>query len=289
MSQFRAFALAAAIAMGASACAPRAGEVAGGEHASAEAGGEHPGKAVYDQWCASCHDDGGQSGAPSFEALRTLPRPTVKYALELGYMKIQAKDVPKDELAHYSRGTTDLEYRYPFGWGELEGVASRGDYDMQRHIAASGEPLSFFDEESREHIVPYVVEPAVGVERQRMRRNDGSTLQYRKGFRPFRHQPNSGPALAKSLSAAPKGSARPKAIREKERCRVKPCAASQSPIAFCRTGTSMKTAPWWRRPLRRRRARSLTAKARSTVLFKSTRNCRALLARPRAWLRRGIP
>ena len=99
MSQFRAFALAAAIAMGASACAPRAGEVAGGEHASAEAGGEHPGKAVYDQWCASCHDDGGQSGAPSFEALRTLPRATVKYALELGYMKIQAKDVPKDELA----------------------------------------------------------------------------------------------------------------------------------------------------------------------------------------------
>jgi len=73
--------------------------------------------------------------------------------------------VPKDELAHYSRGTTDLEYRYPFGWGELEGVASRGDYDMQRHIAASGEPLSFFDEESREHIVPYVIEPAVGLDR----------------------------------------------------------------------------------------------------------------------------
>ncbi len=74
-------------------------------------------------------------------------------------------DVPKDELAHYSRGTTDLEYRYPFGWGELEGVASRGDYDMQRHIAASGEPLSFFDEESREHIVPHVIEPAVGLDR----------------------------------------------------------------------------------------------------------------------------
>jgi len=99
MSQFRAFALAAAIALGVSACAPRAGETAGGEHASAEAGAEHPGKAVYDQWCASCHDNGGQSGAPSFEALRTLPRATVKYALELGYMKIQAKDVPKDELA----------------------------------------------------------------------------------------------------------------------------------------------------------------------------------------------
>jgi polyvinyl alcohol dehydrogenase (cytochrome) len=99
MGHFRAFALAAAIALGASACAPRAGEAVGGEHASAEAGAEHPGKAVYDQWCASCHDNGGQSGAPSFEALRTLPRATVKYALELGYMKIQAKDVPKPELA----------------------------------------------------------------------------------------------------------------------------------------------------------------------------------------------
>ena len=98
MSQFRAFALATAIALGASGCAPRPGETAGGEHAALE-GGEHPGKAVYDQWCASCHDNGGQSGAPSFEAIRTLPRATVKYALELGYMKIQAKDVPKPELA----------------------------------------------------------------------------------------------------------------------------------------------------------------------------------------------
>lgn len=78
---------------------------------------------------------------------------------------IRFYDVPQDELAHYSRATTDLEYRYPFGWGELEGVASRGDYDLQRHIAASGEPLSFFDEETREHIVPYVIEPAVGVDR----------------------------------------------------------------------------------------------------------------------------
>ena len=98
MSQFRAFALATAIALGASGCAPRPGETAGGEHAALE-GGEHPGKAVYDQWCASCHDNGGQSGVPSFEAIRTLPRATVKYALELGYMKIQAKDVPKAELA----------------------------------------------------------------------------------------------------------------------------------------------------------------------------------------------
>lgn len=69
-----------------------------GEHTAAE-GAEHPGKAVYDQWCASCHDNGQTSGAPSLAAIRTLNRATVKDALELGYMKLQAQDVPKKELA----------------------------------------------------------------------------------------------------------------------------------------------------------------------------------------------
>ena len=96
MSQLRAFALATAIALLGSACAPRPGEVAS---ETAEAGAAHPGEAVYQQWCSSCHDNGGQSGAPSLAAIRTLNRATVKYALELGYMKIQAKDVPKEELA----------------------------------------------------------------------------------------------------------------------------------------------------------------------------------------------
>ena len=96
MSQLRAFALATAIAVIASGCAPRPGE-ANGEHA--DLAGPHPGAAVYQQWCSSCHDNGQQSGAPSLAAIRTLNRATVKYALELGYMKIQAKDVPKEELA----------------------------------------------------------------------------------------------------------------------------------------------------------------------------------------------
>ncbi len=74
-------------------------------------------------------------------------------------------DTPTAELAHYSKGTTDIQYRYPFGWGELEGIASRGDYDLRHHIEASGEQLSYFDEETREHIVPYVVEPAAGLDR----------------------------------------------------------------------------------------------------------------------------
>ena len=97
MTHFRAFALAALVACAISACAPRPDEVAA-EHASAEAV-EHPGEAVYQQWCASCHDSGQQSGAPSLAAIRQLNRATVKYALELGYMKIQAQDVPKEELA----------------------------------------------------------------------------------------------------------------------------------------------------------------------------------------------
>ena len=97
MSRFRAVALAIAMSAVASSCAPRPGEISSTDHAADT--GPHPGEAVYQQWCASCHDNGGQSGAPSFEAIRTLNRATVKYALELGYMKIQAKDVPADDLA----------------------------------------------------------------------------------------------------------------------------------------------------------------------------------------------
>ena len=74
-------------------------------------------------------------------------------------------ETPPDELAHYAKAGADIQYRYPFGWSEYEGVASRGEYDLRRHIEMSGESLSFFDEETREHIVPYVVEPAVSIDR----------------------------------------------------------------------------------------------------------------------------
>jgi glycyl-tRNA synthetase len=74
-------------------------------------------------------------------------------------------DHPKEKLSHYSGGTTDVEFLYPFGWGELEGVAYRTDYDLKQHAEFSGKGLSYYDEETREHIVPHVVEPAVGVDR----------------------------------------------------------------------------------------------------------------------------
>jgi polyvinyl alcohol dehydrogenase (cytochrome) len=89
--------LAALFALAASGCAPKAAE---GHAARTEAqDAAHPGKEVYQQWCASCHDDGTQSGAPSLAALREMNEATVRYALELGYMKLQASKVPKDELA----------------------------------------------------------------------------------------------------------------------------------------------------------------------------------------------
>src|SRR5690606_24207556 len=71
-----------------------------------------------------------------------------------------------DELSHYSKQTTDIEYDYPgLGWAELEGVADRTDYDLKAHAVASGKKLEIFDPETGEHVVPYVIEPAMGVDR----------------------------------------------------------------------------------------------------------------------------
>lgn len=71
----------------------------------------------------------------------------------------------KEDLAHYSKGTIDFEYQYPFGWGELGAVANRTDYDLKRHMEYSGKDLSYFDQESGEKFVPYVIEPTQGVDR----------------------------------------------------------------------------------------------------------------------------
>ena len=70
-----------------------------------------------------------------------------------------------DELSHYSKQTTDIEYAFPIGWSELEGIADRTDYDLRAHAAASGKKLEVFDEATGEHLVPYVIEPAMGVDR----------------------------------------------------------------------------------------------------------------------------
>jgi glycyl-tRNA synthetase len=79
--------------------------------------------------------------------------------------KLRLREHAKDELAHYSTGCTDVEYEYPFGWGELEGIACRTDFDLRRHSEASGKDLRYFDPETKEKYFPWVVEPAAGVDR----------------------------------------------------------------------------------------------------------------------------
>ncbi len=71
----------------------------------------------------------------------------------------------KEELSHYSAGTADVEYLFPWGWGELEGIAARTDFDLKAHGAESGHPLTYFDEETKQHLVPWVIEPAAGLTR----------------------------------------------------------------------------------------------------------------------------
>ncbi|MFO7700390.1 MAG: glycine--tRNA ligase [Acidimicrobiia bacterium] len=70
-----------------------------------------------------------------------------------------------DELAHYAAGTYDVEYRFPWGWDELEGIANRTDFDLKAHMERSGEDLTYFDQETNERFVPYVIEPAAGATR----------------------------------------------------------------------------------------------------------------------------
>jgi glycyl-tRNA synthetase len=72
---------------------------------------------------------------------------------------------PKEDLAHYARCCTDVEYQFPWEWGELEGIANRADFDLKQHSKFSGKGLSYFDEDIKETIVPYVIEPSAGVDR----------------------------------------------------------------------------------------------------------------------------
>ena len=79
--------------------------------------------------------------------------------------KLRIREHDREELAHYSTATADIEYLYPFGWGELEGIACRTDFDLKRHSEASGKDLVYFDPDTKEHYTPYVIEPAGGVNR----------------------------------------------------------------------------------------------------------------------------
>ena len=79
--------------------------------------------------------------------------------------RLRLREHAPDELAHYAKKAVDVEYRFPFGWKELEGVHNRGDFDLSRHSEASGEKLEYFDQATDEHVIPWVVETAAGADR----------------------------------------------------------------------------------------------------------------------------
>ncbi len=83
----------------------------------------------------------------------------------IGLKDVRKREQTKEERAHYSKTTTDIEYEFPFGWQEIEGIANRADFDLKAHTKASGQDLSYSDEEAKEHYVPYVIAPSAGVER----------------------------------------------------------------------------------------------------------------------------
>ena len=79
--------------------------------------------------------------------------------------RLRLREHAPDELAHYAKKAVDVEYRFPFGWKELEGVHNRGDFDLSRHAEASGENLEYFDQATDEHVIPWIVETAAGADR----------------------------------------------------------------------------------------------------------------------------
>ena len=89
------------------------------------------------------------------------------FLLSLGIKeeKLRLRDHSKEELSFYSNATTDIEYKFPFGWGELWGIASRTNYDLSQHQKTSGVSMEYLDPETNEKYIPYVIEPSVGVER----------------------------------------------------------------------------------------------------------------------------
>lgn len=84
---------------------------------------------------------------------------------DIGLNNVHVREQPPEERAHYSKGTVDIEYDFPFGRKEIEGIANRGDFDLKAHSQHSGADISYFDEETKDRFIPYVIEPSAGTDR----------------------------------------------------------------------------------------------------------------------------
>jgi glycyl-tRNA synthetase len=87
----------------------------------------------------------------------------VKFGINKEHLALEPH--AKEKLAHYARACTDVAYNFPHGWGELEGIANRADYDLRQHAEASGKSFEYFDNDTNEHYLPYIIEPSAGVDR----------------------------------------------------------------------------------------------------------------------------
>jgi len=106
----------------------------------------------------------GEAAAQAFDAW--LPRRRAWYeAYGVAPERLRTREHAPDELAHYAKKAVDVEYRFPFGWKELEGVHNRGDFDLGSHARATGENLEYFDPVTEEHFIPWIVETAAGADR----------------------------------------------------------------------------------------------------------------------------
>ena len=102
-------------------------------------------EAIHQQWMEDCMDWYNVIG------------------IKTEYLRLRKHE--DKELSHYAKATYDIEYNFPWGWGEIQGIANRTDFDLKAHMAMSGEKLTYFDEISGQHVVPYVIEPSLGVDR----------------------------------------------------------------------------------------------------------------------------
>jgi glycyl-tRNA synthetase len=102
-----------------------------------------------------------------FELLEYWLKERLRFYADIGLSsdQLHVHQIPAEERSHYSQGTYDIEFEFPFGIQELEGIAYRTDYDLSQHQKFSGKPLEYFDEETKTHLVPHVVEPSAGVDR----------------------------------------------------------------------------------------------------------------------------
>ena len=151
---------------------------------------------------------------------------------------LRLRDHEPDELAHYAKATADVEYNFPWGWGELEGIANRTDFDLSQHEAVSGKTMKYFDQEANEHYFPYVIEPAAGADRAALTfmfdaydEEMAPTGDGKEEVRTvLRFHPDIAPAqVAVSPSAATRSSPPPRA-----KC-TRGCAASSAPSTTTRS------------------------------------------------------